>query len=356
MINTIQMIRGFAAFIVVCHHIAMVLTIYGAAGGVRDGWDLVFEKGGAGVDLFFVVSGVIMMVIRKNYIDETTGRRDGWRFITKRVERIMPPLWIYTTLALIGTFILGKNSFTPLEIVLSYFLVPINQSYPLIVAWSLVFEWHFYLLFALTLYLTRSIKWQILIIAVVFGSVTLASIIHYPQEIMFRFLIHPLYGEFIAGILIGWALTNDTWRARLLNWWQMGAVLVMAGAVSFFWLAYVMELPRATPWRLVAYGMPATFIVLGLLMMEKKIGHAIPKPLMVLGNASYSLYLSHVLVLHAIGVVWRQLGLAQQVSDIVLIGLCLVLTVAWSVLTYDFVEKGLVNRVKALVSGRVKTA
>lgn len=354
MINTIQMTRGIAAFVVVCHHIAMVLTIYGGAGSVRDGWDIVFEKGGVGVDLFFVVSGVIMMVIRKNYIDDTTGKRDGWRFITKRVERIGPPLWIYTTLALAGTFLIGKNTFSPLEMMLSYLLVPINQSYPLIVAWSLVFEWHFYLLFALTLYLTRSIKWQIVMISIVFGTSALVSIFYFPQEIMFRYFIHPLYGEFIAGILIGALITNETWRARLLSYWQAGLALIVVGFAAFVWLAYGMELPRATPWRLVAYGLPSALCVLGLLMMEQKIGGRIPKPMMVLGNASYSLYLSHVLVLHAIGVVWRQFGLAAHISDIVLIILCLGLSIGWAVLTYDFVEKGLVNRVKAIVGPRLQ--
>ncbi len=352
MINTIQMTRGIAALVVVCHHIVMVMTIYGQAGGVRDGWDIVFEKGGVGVDLFFVVSGVIMMVIRKNYIDEATGKRDGWRFLIKRVERIGPPLWIYTSLALVGTFLLGKNTFSLIEIMLSYLLVPINQSYPLIVAWSLVFEWHFYLLFALTLYLTRSITWQIVMITAVFGTSALISVFHFPQEIMFRYFIHPLYGEFIAGILIGAVITNDKWRARLLSYWQVGLVLIIVGLACFVLLAYDLELPRATSWRLVAYGLPSALCVLGLLMMEQKIGERIPKPMMVLGNASYSLYLSHVLVLHGIGVVWHQFGLAAHLSDIVLIILCLALSIGWAVLTYDFVEKGLINRVKAAISSK----
>ncbi len=84
-IRNLQVLRGLAALLVVFVHLSEYLLPHIG----------VPSFGGAGVDIFFVISGFIMIV--------TTADRDVTpvTFMADRVARIVPTYWV-TTLAVFG--------------------------------------------------------------------------------------------------------------------------------------------------------------------------------------------------------------------------------------------------------------
>jgi peptidoglycan/LPS O-acetylase OafA/YrhL len=119
--------------------------------------------GAAGVDLFFVISGFVMVYSSMNLI----GDRKGWLvFSQRRVIRIVPMYWLATTIKLVlmvlaGEFVLHAR-FSSLDTVMSYLFLPTRNSdgnlFPLLgVGWTLNFEMLFYLLFAAALFLRVSV-------------------------------------------------------------------------------------------------------------------------------------------------------------------------------------------------------
>ena len=87
---TIQALRAVAALLVVLLH---ALETWGervdpAAPGVN------WENGASGVDIFFIISGFVMVISSQRLVD----RPGAWRtFLQHRVIRIVPLYWLLTT-------------------------------------------------------------------------------------------------------------------------------------------------------------------------------------------------------------------------------------------------------------------
>ena len=100
----IQILRGLAALLVVLFHARQILVSHGQGQGVLD----LFTGGDIGVDIFFVVSGFIMMHIQPRYAGQRLA--GAARFLGKGVERVIPPYWIYTLLVLAAFTLLPSLS------------------------------------------------------------------------------------------------------------------------------------------------------------------------------------------------------------------------------------------------------
>ncbi len=88
MIVNIQYLRAFAAINVVIYHIIGTATDYGKRPEIHsffEGW------GENGVDIFFVISGFVMMH------SQNINQKDTVSFIYSRLTRIVPIYWILTT-------------------------------------------------------------------------------------------------------------------------------------------------------------------------------------------------------------------------------------------------------------------
>ena len=118
-LESIQILRGVAAIFVVISHLCTQMRDNHPAPCLIG---CCANLGGIGVDIFFVISGFIMVVM-------TIGRPDGvgasLNFLRKRVLRIYPVYWIWTTvLLLFWGFKLADQtpSLTPSYVIPSYFL------------------------------------------------------------------------------------------------------------------------------------------------------------------------------------------------------------------------------------------
>jgi exopolysaccharide production protein ExoZ len=341
-LDSVQFLRGFAAFLVVLFHSNAIIRLYG------DGSEFtqVFRHGDAGVDIFFILSGFIMAYITRGY--QRGDLRQARDFLARRLERVLIPYWIYTTIVLLMFALAPQISRGDMpDIVKSYLLIPDNVNFLLMVGWTLSHELFFYFLFGLTLLLCPSRRFEVPVIAGLVVALTLAGVVLAPEDPVWAMMTSPLTLEFAAGVLLGhWFL------ARRVASRTRAVLLTGVGISAFILMNYGFEGDFHTLHRVVRFGIPALLVVWGLLSADWHRGIALSWGVAV-GNASYSLYLSHWLILQAIGVSWKWAGFA---NDGLLVATGVTLCVAWALLTANLVERHFVNTVKMLASRVVPAA
>jgi peptidoglycan/LPS O-acetylase OafA/YrhL len=278
MLANIQALRALAAIFVMLAHVGS-LSAYHAYFPKID----FLHHGIFGVDLFFVISGFIMVYI-------TSERWSGvGSFLAARALRIYP-LWWLCLLVLapeIIPYLLGKPD--GWYYVASFFLVPApigsGELYPPIVqGWTLSYELMFYLVFGLLMLTGRryiAAKVAITLLAL-FGAGFLSS------GTPHKFFTNAIFLEFAFGVAIGEAFVSN----RLRLWYVVP--LSIAAAVGWYFKQPIVE-----DFRLLYYGAPAAALVIVALLAERA-NIVAPKPIEFLGDASYSLYLSHVTVIMAV--------------------------------------------------------
>jgi exopolysaccharide production protein ExoZ len=302
MIGGLQMLRGVAATLVVLFHLHEAAVHEGHDPGFMS-W---FKGGEVGVDVFFVLSGFVIF-------HAVEGRRHlgpGW-FLRQRFWRIVPPYWAVLALTLVALAGLGVlrgdwSEWPGLgRIALSVLLLPLPD-HVMAVAWTLTVEGMFYLVFAAT-YFRFGTRGAILALAV-WSAVTLGLKLFLPS-------VPPVLGvvlysgviEFLFGGLISLAISAG---------WRAGAVpALVVGAVSLAVMVsgqFGKDLDRS----LVA-GLPSAALVYGLAAG----GWRVPNWAMVWGEASYLLYLVHLLVFSVAGTLLRMAGVAPYGSIAVMLGL-----------------------------------
>ncbi len=292
---TIQYLRALAALAVTLYH-----ALQWADGG--------FEIGRAGVDVFFVISGVIMWRV-------TTGRRmSPAAFLARRATRVAPLYWLMTLLvfviALVWRGFLPEVIPEARHLALSLAFIPhddpIGRPFPLLPpGWTLIYEAGFYTLFALALFLPPG--WRATgVTAGLAGVVATGFGLGDPA---YQLGANPMLLQFAAGVWLGVAMD-----ARVLPGRAWGVALLVLGLATFAILqitGFIDEL-----WRPLIWGAPATLLVLGGLCVEARGGAPRWRWPLALGDASYALYLVHLpataLIAHTLG--WRRPWLFVAVS------------------------------------------
>ena len=284
----LQPLRAFAALTVVAHHLSILL-------GERNHLPVrIWRQGASGVDIFFVISGFVMALTTRSMpsTTETAGR-----FLVRRLQRIVPLYWLLTLVMLLlrDAGVGGTSSPSELQLLASLLFVPMRNSvgnfHPvLVVGWTLNFEMAFYLLFALALLARVRAEWVLvpalvlLATSAVHGAPRLPGPLEgYQNSVVLEFL----YGVALARLL--------PWVVRVPAW--LACVLACAGLTMIF----VSGAPETSVWRGVLWGLPATIVVCAVLALEKPWGKRLPHWPVELGDASYSIYLTHGFVLPALG-------------------------------------------------------
>jgi len=266
-LKSIDVLRGLAASAVVLRHS-----------------DDRFLFGSIGVDFFFVISGFVMAQLYRD--------RSAAQFLFDRAWRIFPIYWV----ALLPWLFIRPDVSADGTIA-SFLLLPnwfgMFGTY-LGVAWTLLFELLFYAGVALAMRV-GSFLLPILIFAVALVARP------YVDQPMIHFLGNPMIFEFLFGVAIACLPLRRV----------VGLTLIAAGVL---WLALfpnsgledyrvAMSYGPAVS-RVLLWGFPAAAIVYGLLTMESAFKGWLVDKLLVLGAASYSIYLVHTLVTKNVALWW----------------------------------------------------
>ena len=272
---SIQYLRGAAALAVVAMHTGWTYSGIGAAG----------------VDVFFVISGFIMVHVSQR---ETTPRL----FLLARARRVVPLYW----LASLATIAVTGLSDLP-RILTSFVFWPHagfdGRDYPVVIqGWTLNYEVFFYAVFALSL---ASPRRRLEAVSVGFILLVAAGRWLQPQSVAAAVYTGPLLLEFLGGAWLCRAWQHGKLPGRLGS-----ASLVAVGLIAF---AVQARIGPSGDWRCLTWGLPALLLVAGALGLEAS-GSLMRLPgFRMLGDASYALYLTHLLVQHPLIPVLRPLPL-----------------------------------------------
>lgn len=291
-IYSIQAARGIAAWMVVAFHMRFIEGKYISAAILPD----IFSYGMLGVDVFFVISGFVM-------VHATAGMRRGifpsFQFLWRRVVRVYPPYWFYSALLLpvlaVAPSMINAAQGGEVSLLHSFLLLPDDKLPLLPVGWSLIFEMWFYLVFAILLLAPPRMMPVFLIMwsgGVVFGSGTDGLS---PAG---QLVTSPYTLEFIAG-----CVGASTFRYISVKSAAASIALGVLGISVVF--AVVPETHEAvTIWRCVSVGGCVALVLSGAAALERDGVLAIDRWFRWTGDISYSLYLSHILVLSVLGRLW----------------------------------------------------
>lgn len=291
----IEALRGVAAVAVVLYHVARHLDqAYGAHLLMA-----LFQPGHAGVDLFFVLSGFIILHVHRDDI----GRPQRLtHYLRQRCLRLMPIYWIALGLTALSLIAGGNGVPSATWLLWSASLLPTWGEPLLGVAWTLQHELLFYLLFAALIF-NRRIGMAALGLWLAWISLSLAGMA--PQGVPPRF--SSLYNlEFLFGMGAAAALARGWGGAPRLMAGAGALLLMMSGAAeSLGLLDGYGNLARITN------GIPSALLICGLASWEEKRGMRVPAMLKALGAASYSIYLFQFLGIAVAWQLWSRLGMAS---------------------------------------------
>jgi exopolysaccharide production protein ExoZ len=285
-LDGIEACRGVAATAVVLYHVAKHIN----KAFVDPSLLSVLRFGHAGVDLFFVISGFIILFV--HYDDIGCPARLA-HYGERRFTRVMPTYWV--ALALTVAMALGGGHAVPsgAQAALSALLLPSHTEPLLSVAWTLMYEVVFYGVFAVLIVNRMA---GLALCGVWLGWIVLA--LRTDVGLGLPAFLHGTYNvEFGFGMAA--ALWLKTRAVPTPGW-------MFAAGIAAFATAAVAEnaglLDGYADAARLAYGIPAALIVLAVADLSRRGVIAIPAPLRWLGGASYSIYLFQFVCM---GILWQ---------------------------------------------------
>jgi peptidoglycan/LPS O-acetylase OafA/YrhL len=302
-----------------------------------------------GVDLFFVLSGFLITGVLLDAKQQPLGHYFAY-FYNRRVRRILPP---YMLLLLAGTlftgvgwlhywyfYVLGTNFILPLH-------VPHPEAFdPL---WSLAVEEQFYLVWPLIVYFlsARNLRWFAGFLVVL--APLLRGAFHF-SDMWPVYTLTPFRMDLLAvGALLCLQWRSD--RAIVERWGaKIGLAMIPVGlAIPFIlhrWFVPT-DLRMAHP---VIYYEANVITCLGMMLYALsgwKVEWLKIRPLLYIGQISYSMYLVHDGVL---------LLLRHRIHGFEAAAAGFVITVAYSAISWKFMEGPLLGRRKRSPTKHLKPA
>lgn len=338
---SVQVLRGLAALSVVFSHLIVMEKKYSPDQISPES----FIHGFAGVDLFFVISGFIMVYVTQNTI---RGGKSVSEFLFARAGRIYPLYWV-VTFALVFVWLYRPDmvfgSSTEPNILKSFLLWPDvsaetgNIAPPLMnLGWTLIHEMSFYLVFAFSLFLPRKFLPAFLAI---WTTVFLSGFLWGGADLKnaAQIFFHPLTAEFLLGAFAG---------LIFLRWKGFGwPVALVSSIVVLAIMVYTLGVDYTRPWtRVATIGVPATLLLFALVGLEKHRKIKFAKPLTLLGDWSYALYLTHILTLSLIGRLWAGFSRDGIADNIIILIAMIATSIVVAAVTYQLIERPLIKKVK----------
>ncbi len=320
-LDSVQLLRAIAAVSVVAFHTPFFRPI-----------------GSWGVTLFFVISGFIVC-----YVTETT----SVHFLQKRILRIVPLYWAGTLvvfgITLVVPSLVQSTTADFGDLLKSLFFIPFYKGQTiapvLFLGWTLNLEMFFYLLFAISLTLTQ--RYRALICSLIIFGLAVAGQLLRTNIVIWQFFTQPIILDFILGMACfallkraGIGRSSRPSFIRRLVFTTLGSIFLISMPLS------IGQAPEATGLTPGATG-GVVLAVLGAFALFCLVyglsGTALPRPIVMVGDASYSLYLFHPYVIQLFARVFKSFeanDTGARVLAVLAISLCCLL----AVMLYRFVE------------------
>ncbi len=314
-------------------------------------WGIFNPFGAYGVDFFFVLSGFIILYAHYNDI----GRANLTSYFKKRFIRIYPTYWVIVIplipLLFLSPTIGAQGTETEISVLVKSVLLIPNDTPPILgVAWTLTHEIFFYLVFGLTL-LNLKPKYSIpLVISwAIISMASFAGLIHFNNFFYLDFIFSKFNLEFILGMAAAYLFIRYSFRFPWL--------LVISGIIGFIIAGINGEFEILPVDRVITYGFSSFLLILGAARMdlESKKKTKIPNIFLYLGNASYSIYLTHYPAI----IVWSKISillrLEKMINENVLMIIIALASLGVGCVFHSVLEKPLLNFIRIkMISKKTK--
>lgn len=299
-IYSVQVLRAIAALLVVADHTLIhIFTVYDLPQIYHA---MAWKLGGIGVTTFFVISGFVMALTN----DANFGNREEpLRFMLNRIIRIVPLYWLMSFVAAALFIATASKQVSISYLFMSlFFIVPLDAANNTIMqpvlgpGWTLSYEMFFYAVFALFLLLPKRAALTgfttVMVALVIWGMSTLSSAEINEPATRFAFYANPLLLLFVGGVLLGafYKKYEHVFHKRDISIiWMYGAV---AATLAFSLATDKNSWPLAM--QPAVFILPLICVAIALLCRFKPVTRS-GRFGVLLGEASYSIYLSHIIVL-----------------------------------------------------------
>jgi peptidoglycan/LPS O-acetylase OafA/YrhL len=329
-LGAIQSLRAVAALMVVFHHLLNEMARLAGGSAVVAALSPLLPLM-AGVDIFFVISGFIMVHASAGMAGQGGA---AWLFLRRRLIRIVPLYWVMTAVVAVLAMLMpgriaGGSPEWPM-LIGSFLFWPVAWPDGLVqpvltLGWTLNYEMLFYGLFALALAATG----RIFLVAALAtaGLLALTVLAELVPSLPFSFWGQPIILEFAFGMALGLARLSGL---RLGGWVRLALALAAFAAL--------LAAPRGigyTSWHgALFHGGPALMLVAAAALGRDRRSVFSPRWLERLGDASYALYLTHPVALKSLSALFLAGGFSAAVYfPLAIIGCCVL-----ALMVYRFFE------------------
>jgi exopolysaccharide production protein ExoZ len=331
MLYNLQVLRGIAALGVVFYH-----TDFRLSGDYHTDF--------FGVQMFFIISGFIMCFVTREH---------SHGFFLARVIRVAPLYWFCTALLLglsYRSHIFRWETWTAIttwspsslmiDVPRSLLFLPWDHPPVLGVGWTLNFEMYFYAVFGLALWLNR--RAAPLIAATIIIAVTQLSS-HGYGGFLSSYYSHFYIYYFIVGIMAFycWQVVGLI-DASNLQALRPGAVFALWATIATCFITPF----SMTSWHVYTILIAPAVIVTSILIVERLGSRITWRPLVVLGDASYAIYLSHTILFEQLRVRFESYQWPSPKDSISSVAIYLALSLLTGLALHFAIEKPLTRLIK----------
>ena len=264
---SIQALRGVGALAVVIYHALSLFPF------------ITFRAGAAGVDLFFVISGIVMSI-------SITEKTKPWDFLIRRIVRVAPMYWIATTLAIIYFALRYDMTISTEHVVTSYLFLPPPKEFVFPVlypGWTLNFEMFFYLILSLLILINKNTTYTAICILLMIGSLSKNL-----SGVTGSYYLTEGILEFALGLMIGQLIKSGYIPKKAPS------IILITSSIALFAINNYFKSDG-----FIAWGIPSALLIIGCLGFDSsKLMKS--RAVQFFGEASYSIYLFHALAIWVI--------------------------------------------------------
>jgi peptidoglycan/LPS O-acetylase OafA/YrhL len=344
-LGSLQAFRGIAALSVLLYHIDGRYRADTKGEVVQPVFSERFlgghmEAGHLGVDFFFVLSGFIIYWIH----EKDLGKPEAGRYyLLKRLARIYPVLLGALVLKFVLVMFAGslwmKGDLQMDALLSTLFLLPAKPTF-VGGAWTLVHEMLFYMVFLFGVILGRKVFWAFFI-AWVLLILGLDFTGHYQRfEGALSFIFHPNNLQFFIGVLIALVArnySNKLWQTSLI----IPAFILICSASSIHFLTDQWQYQFLSI-KTLFWGSAFGLLLWGVVALDQSTSFVWPKFMRVLGDASYTIYLFHLIFVAVFKTILHKVSILHDYPH-VMMGSNAVLTLASCLIVWRLFEKNVLD-------------
>lgn len=352
---SIQALRALAALMVVFAHAQNDAGRTALESGAS--FNRIFPLPWAsGVDLFFVVSGFVMVFASEKMFAAPGG---AMQFMGRRIARIVPMYWLATAVFLFAALrgaaagkvlpptlgeIVSSFAFFPWPRTLDGAPRPVHS-----LGWTLEYEMFFYVVFACFIWLPRTR-------AVAGVAMTLAALVAFnalaaPHNVALAYWSDPIVLEFALGMGLALAYRRGLRLPSPISFALVFAVLVALALDPMNSAAEPYDAVDPNGFlRLLSWGLPmAAIFAAATLRAPAMTSGRLMQAAAKVGDASYALYLFHPLAIIVLRKLWLAAHLGRSLGYWPLVVVSTLASVALALAIYRWIEKPVTRKAQSLL-------